>query len=265
MRSSTRFSRRLVTPLLLTLVAASAAPARAAAPDLSAWGGLLGRYYDPAHGMKYGALKAREAATLAEIRRRLATVDVASLSRPDQLAYWINLYNVSVVSIVVDRYPVASIRDLSTDPIVRLNVFKKPTVQVKGGALSLNDVENAKIREGFKDPRIHFAINCAAKSCPPLRTEPYAGARIGEQLDDQARRFLDGPTGVHLEKDGDTLLVHTTKIMGWFGKDFERWSGGQLAFLRAHLPAAEAKRIDDAGGKVKIEYDGYDWKLNDWK
>ena len=72
-------------------------------------------------------------------------VDVAALPRPDQLAYWINLYNVSVVGIVVDNYPVESIRDLSTDPIIRINVFKKPSVAVKGGKMSLNDIENDKV------------------------------------------------------------------------------------------------------------------------
>jgi len=242
-----------------------ATAALAAPPDTAAWGALLARYYDPAHGMKYGDLKAHDAATLEGLRRRLATVDVAALPRTDQLAYWINLYNVSVVATVVERYPVGSIRDLSTDPFIRLNVFKKATIATREGLLSLDQVENAKIRDGFHDPRIHFAINCAARSCPPLRTEPYAGAMISEHLDDQARRFLNGPHGVRLTPDRARLVVHTTKILDWFEKDFVRWGGGVLAFLRRYLPPESVKQIDAAGGNVKIEYDRYDWQLNDWR
>jgi hypothetical protein len=258
-------SQTLKTLCLLLLLAVAVAPsaAMAAAPDYAAWNDLLSRYYDPAKGMSYKALKAKDAQTLAGLRQRLAEVDPGSLSRHDQLAYWINLYNVSVVSIVVDHYPVASIRDISTDPIVRLNVFKKPSVKVKGGAISLNDVENAKIREGFKDPRIHFAINCAAESCPPIRTEAYVGDRVGEQLDDQARKFLNGPHGVHLEKDGDALVVHTTKVMDWFGEDFDKWGGGRLAFLKKYVSPDKRAQIDRAGSGAKLEYDSYSWKLND--
>lgn len=250
--------------LAVLLGAAAAGPAlAAAAPDYAAWNALLARYYDPAKGMNYKALKAHDAPALAALQRRLAEVDPASLSRNDQLAYWINLYNVSVVAVVVEHYPVDSIRDISTDPIIRLNVFKKPYVKAKGGAISLNDVENDRLREGFKDPRIHFAINCAALSCPPIRTEAYVGSRVGEQLDDQARRFLNGPRGVHLEKDGDTLIVHTTKIMDWFGDDFDKWGGGRLAFLKRYVSPETRAEIDRAGGSAKLDYDDYSWKLND--
>lgn len=248
---------------LLGGLALGAAPAVAAPPDYSAWSAVLERHYDPARGMRYAALKARDAATLDQIRRQMATVDVASLSKQDQLAYWINLYNISVVDIVVDAYPVESIRDISTDPIVRLNVFRKPVVAVKGGKLSLDDIENEKIRAAFKDPRIHFAINCAAASCPPIRPEPYVGARIDQQLDDQTRRFLTGKHGVRLTKDGRTLILHTTKIMDWFGEDFDQWGGGKLAFVRRYLPPDQQRQIDAAGKDVEIEYRDYSWKLND--
>ncbi|HEY0782996.1 MAG TPA: DUF547 domain-containing protein, partial [Thermoanaerobaculia bacterium] len=101
--------------------------------------------------------------------------------------------------------------------------------------------------------------------CPPLRTESYAGARLSEQLDEQARRFLNGPHGVRLTQDGDELVVHTTKILDWFEQDFVHWGGGVLTFLRRYLPPDAVKRIDAAHGKVKIEYDRYDWALNDWR
>jgi hypothetical protein len=253
-------------PLLLSLLLLAVTPpqtAAAASPDYSSWQELLSKHYDPAKGMNYKALKAQDAGTLKRLREQMAAVDVKSLPKVDQLAYWINLYNISVVGTVVDSYPIESIKDLSTDPIIRLNIFKKPVVKTREGMLSLNDIENVKIREGFKDPRIHFAINCAAESCPTIRTEPYAGSKVGQQLDDQSSKFLNGPKGVRLEDDSGELTLHTSKVMDWFGEDFQKWGGGQLAFLRKHLSADKVKKIDAAKGKVDIEYDDYSWKLND--
>jgi len=244
-------------------VRAATAPASAGAPDYATWGELLSKYYDPAKGMDYRDLKAKDGKTLESLRHALAQVDPKSLSKKDQLAYWINVYNVNTVATVVESYPVASIRDISTDPLVRLNVFKKDRVPTKGGMISLNDVENDRIRAGFHDPRIHFAINCAAQSCPPIRPEPYTGAKLDEQLDDQARKFLSGPHGVRLEKDGDRVVAHVTKILDWFGEDFDKWAGGKVAFLRKYLPEDKAKQLAAAGSNVKFDYDDYNWKLND--
>jgi Protein of unknown function, DUF547 len=255
--------RRLALALGLVLGLAAALPAAAQAPDYKPWQDLLSKYYDPARGMKYKELKANDKAALDRLRQQMAEVDVQKLPRNDQLAYWINLYNINVVGIVVDHYPVASIRDISTDPVVRLNVFKKDSVRTKQGTMSLNDVENEKIRAGFKDPRIHFAINCAAQSCPPIRSEPYVGARIDQQLDDQTRKFLNGPAGARLEKDGSELDLHVTKILDWFADDFEQWGGGRVAFVRKYLPADKQKQLDAARGKVDLEFDEYSWKLND--
>ncbi|HEX4962551.1 MAG TPA: DUF547 domain-containing protein [Thermoanaerobaculia bacterium] len=250
--------------VVFALLAVLAAPASAAAPpDYTAWGGLLTKYYDPAKGMNYKALKANDKKTLDDLRHQLGTVDVVALSRPDQLAYWINLYNVNVVGVVVDNYPVSSIKDISTDPIIRLNVFKKDVVQTKKGAISLNDVENDKIREGFKDPRIHFAINCAAKSCPPIRTEPYEGAKINDQLDDQVRKFLAGPKGTRLEKNGGELTVHATKILDWFSGDFQKWGSGQINFLKRFVPPDQRRQMDAVGNQIELKFDDYDWNLND--
>jgi hypothetical protein len=252
--------------LALLFLALLAVPAGAALPpDYKAWRELLSKYYDPAKGMNYKALKERDKQTLDDLRRRMAAVDVPTLTRQDQLAYWINLYNISVVGVVVDNYPVESIRDLSTDPIVRLNIFKKPLVDTKRGKISLNDIENEKIRDGFKDPRIHFAINCAAKSCPPIRTEPYVGSRINDQLDDQTRKFLNGPMGVRVERRSGGVVVHTTKVMDWFKEDFRQWGGGrgQVDFIIRYAASDKRKPIEEAGSQVDLKFYDYDWTLND--
>ena len=255
-----------LTLILLGLLAmlGTPVPAGAAAPpDYKVWGDLLAKYYDPAKGMNYKALKAQDKATLDTLRRQMAAVEVQALPRPDQFAYWINLYNISVVGIVVDNYPIESIKDLSTDPIVRLNIFKKPLVDTKRGKVSLNDIENEKIRDGFKDPRIHFAINCAAKSCPSIRPEPFTGSQINQQLDDQTRKFLNGPNGIRVEKKGGGVILHTTKVMDWFGEDFDKWGGGQEAFIIRYASSDKRKQIEEAASQVDIKYDDYSWALND--
>lgn len=254
---------RMRTFALLLMLFAT--PLLAQEPDYKEWNRLLTTYYNPAKGMDYKGLKARDAKALQAVRQQLGAVNVASLNPKQQLAYWINVYNANVVGAVVEGYPVDSIRDLSTDPIIRLNVFKKERVPSGGALLSLDDVEHKKIREAFRDPRIHFAINCAAKSCPPIRPEAFTGARVDAQLDDQARRFLNGPHGVRLQRDGDELDVHLTKIMDWFGDDFDKWGGGKAAFLRKYLPADKQRLLDSARGKLDFEFDDYDWALNDWK
>lgn len=238
--------RTLLAAVLLLLPLAAHAQTE---PDYSAWTQILKSYYDPARGMDYAGLKARDFATVQKIRQQLARAKPLTLSKKQQLAYWINVYNVNTVATILENYPVASIRDISTDPIVRLNVFKKERVQSEGTLISLDTIENERIRDGFHDPRIHFAINCAAKSCPPIRIEAYNGANVDAQLDDQVRKFLAAHVRV---RDG---VVHTTKIMDWFSKDFDDWAGGKLAFLRRYM------KID---GNPDFEYDDYDWALNDW-
>jgi hypothetical protein len=244
----------------LTLAALPAAAVNP--PDYKLWGDLLSKYYDPAKGMDYKGLKANDKKTLDELRNQMAQVDVGALPRTDQLAYWINLYNISVVNVVVEHYPVASIRDISTDFIAHLNVFKKPAAKTRTGTLALETVENEKIRDAFKDARIHFAINCAAKSCPPIRSEPYVGSQLSLQLDDQVRTFVNGPN-VRLESKGGQVVIHTTKIMDWFKDDFEKWSAGRAKFIAHYIAPEKRKQIEAAGNQIELKFDDYDWKLND--
>jgi len=250
--------RRLALGTLFLTASLGAQPA-----DMTQWNRILSSYYNPAHGMDYGRLKAKDAGTVQALRQQMGRVNVAALSPKQQLAHWINVYNVNVVATILERYPVKSIRDLSTDPIIRLNVFKKERVPVGSAKLSLDEVENGKIR-AFKDARIHFAINCAARSCPPIRMEAYVGERLDAQLDDQARAFLNGPHGARFERDGERLTLHLTKIMDWFGGDFDSWGGGRATFVRRYVPA-DKQRMIDLAEKVSFEYDDYDWALNDWK
>jgi hypothetical protein len=238
-----------------------------AEPDYSEWTRILKAYYDPAKGMDYAALKAKDMQTVAKLRADLGKVDAATLNPKQRLAYWMNAYNINTVDLILNNYPLKGIRDLSTDPITRVNVFKKDRVPTPKGMLSLMKVEDDHIREAYKDARIHFAINCAARSCPPMRQEAFTGAQVDAQLDDQVRKFMAGNT-TRVVKDGNGATVTTTKIMSgfpWFGKDFENWAGGRAAFVRKYLPANKAALLPADNKKIDFEYDDYNWALNDAK
>ncbi|MDQ3280664.1 MAG: DUF547 domain-containing protein [Acidobacteriota bacterium] len=247
----------------LFLIAALLVATAAHAQDYSQWNRILATYANPAHGFDYRNLKARDAAALQTLRQQLGRVNVNALNAKQQLAYWINVYNINTVATIVENYPTKSIRDISTDPIIRLNVFKKERVPFGNEKLSLDAVENEKIRGRFKDPRIHFAINCAAKSCPPIRGEAFTGDKLDAQLDDQARAFLNGPHGARFRNKGTTLVITTTKIMDWFSDDFDA-AGGKAAFIRRYV-SPEKQRLIDQAKKVEFEFEEYAWELNEWR
>ena len=223
-------------------------------------------HYDPLKGMDYEGLATRDWAAMKGVVKTLSEVDATRLNRREQLAYYLNLYNATVVNLLMENRQVASIRDLSTDPIIRFNIFRKDLVQMKTGKISLKRLEDEFIREGFKDPRIHFAINCGARSCPPIRMEAFTGSRVDNQLDDQAQSFLALPTlGARLEVKSNGLVVHLTKIMdtgSWFGEDFEQWGGGRVLFLRKYLSAPLQRQLDQYTGRITLQFDTYDWSLN---
>lgn len=242
---------------------------QASEPDYAVWTQVLRTHYDRIEGMDYEGLANKDWSTMKQVVQSMAHVDANRLTRDEQLAYYINLYNATVVNLLMENRQVSSIRDLSTDPIIRFNIFKKDLVQMRGQIISLKRLEDEFIRVRFKDPRIHFAINCGARSCPPIRLEAYTGAGLQAQLDDQTKAFFTHPKlGSQFEKAGDGLLVHVTKIMdtgSWFGEDFEQWGGGRLPFLRKHLQPSQQKVLDAYQGNVKLQFDAYDWGLNRWK
>ena len=127
--------------------------------------------------------------------------------------------------------------------------------------ISLNDLEK-RLREEFKDPRIHFAVNCASRSCPPIRAEPYVAATLDAQLDDATRNYLASPDAVEVidrrrqddDRHGQDLRLVRRRLQGL---------GRPLAFIQKYGPPAAADAI--AGGKAKLEFADYDWSLNSAK
>jgi len=172
-------------------------------------------------------------------------------SRDQQLAYWINAYNAFTVKLIVDHYPVASIKDIKNGiPFVN-TVWDLKFIQIEGATYDLNNIEHGIIRARFEEPRIHFAVNCASKSCPQLRNEAFTAERLDEQLTDQARAFLGDPTKNVITP----TRLQLSRIFQWYRGDFTG-KGSFIDFLNGFSPV----RIDK---EAKIDYLDYDWSLNE--
>lgn len=194
----------------------------------------------------------------AELDRYLAVLsgtDPGDLSRSHQFAFYINAYNAFTVKLILTRYPgINSIKEIGS---FFSNAWSRKFIPLNRFKVSLDHIEHDILRPRFKDPRVHFAINCAARSCPPLSHIPYEGDTLETRLDEQTRRFINDPKNTFLK--GDTLFV--SRIFKWFEDDF---SGNPLGFIRQYADDALKQALDQASarGGIRLEYLHYDWTLN---
>ncbi len=183
-----------------------------------------------------------------QVIRQLSEFPVGRLAnQQEQLAFYINAYNIYAIKMVVDHLPVESIKDIGSwiSP-----VWKKDVGKLAGKVVSLDEIEH-KILRPMGDPRIHMAIVCASVSCPDLRMEPFTASLLDKQLDEQALSFLNNSTK-GLQVKGSRLSA--SKIFDWFGEDFDK-QGGVVAFIRQYRPELP----DNAKLVFGLEYN---WKLN---
>lgn len=184
-------------------------------------------------------------------------------SREEQMAFWMNAYNVFTLKLIADHYPVASINELHSAPgliaatVLGRTVWDRHRFSIGGQTYTLNRIEHEILRGRYQDFRIHGAINCASKSCPPLRPEAYEPARLAAQLDEQMRLFLS--SGFHNRYDAASDTLFLSKIFDWFAGDFER-GGKLLDTIRPFLGEQTRKQI---GPNTRIRYIDYDWALNE--
>ncbi len=172
-------------------------------------------------------------------------------SRDERLAYWINAYNAFTVKLILDHYPVKSIKDIKKGiPFVN-SVWDIKFFEIGGVSYDLNNIEHGILRKEFYEPRIHFAINCASVSCPRLRNEAFNAENIESQLQSQAMSFLSDSGKNQLEADH----IKISKLFSWFKSDFTN-DGSLVDFLNTHGHV----RIDQ---NAKIDYLNYDWNLNE--
>lgn len=207
----------------------------------------------------YKGLKAREAALDAYLAV-LDKTDPASLKREERLALWINAYNAFTLKLILKHTPgIGSIKDIPD----RWNL---EDWSVGGKRVSLDHIEHRILRK-MGDPRIHFAIVCASKSCPDLVSEAYVPERLDAQLSAATRRFLaDTQKGFRsgMKKGllgGKKPVVHVSKILDWFGEDFGKTEGDRLSWIRPYLPDKEQAFLKEHPDPVLEDLD-YDWSLN---
>jgi hypothetical protein len=238
--------------LCAVLFAGWATCTRAAEPDWSRYGELLATYVSPGE-LQGVSLNLVDYAGLArdprfgQVVQQIASYPLASLTTPaERIAFHINAYNILALKMVVDHWPLESIKDVGN--LLR-PVWKRDAGVIDGTAVSLDDVEHGRLRK-MGQPLIHLAIVCASVSCPDLRGEPYRADTLDAQLEDQARRFLANPAkGVRV--DGNT--VHLSKIFDWFGEDFSV-RGGVEKFVRAYR---------DLPTPAELAFDlPYHWEVN---
>lgn len=211
---------------------------------------LLLRIYVEGTRVNYDKFSAnpRDKERLSGYISSLEALDPAAWSDSSALAYWINLYNAATLDIVLERYPVKSIKNIG-------GAFKKKVAQVAGKPLSLDQIENDIIRPRFHDPRVHFALNCAAVSCPPLAPHAYSGSLLSSQLDEACRAALNDSGWVQIGVEE----LRVSKIFDWYRQDFGSAETAVREFIARYRPQ-DREAIMDASRKLK--YLDYDWRLN---
>lgn len=194
----------------------------------------------------YATIKQKHYGDLTAYLDGLAKTDVSKLEKNDQLAYYINLYNASMIRTVCDR-----LKPGYTPSEYDYKVFKEPLVRTGGKTISLNDLENNVIRPTFKDPRIHVALVCGARSCPPILPRAYKGDDLDATLDQNMKNFVNDKFRNPIDESKRTLRL--SHIFDWYADDF----GGKAA-VSAYVGKAAGKDYDG----WKVEFVDYSWELN---
>ena len=238
--------KKVFSVLLLTLALASVCHADAWTEDYSR---LLGKYVT-AHGVKYAAWKAN-AADLAALGK---VVDAIAQEKPsggkdEKLAFYFNAYNANILHGVLEKYPTKSVRDIA--PL--FGFFTQSRITVSGEKMSFNHLEK-DIIHGYGEPRMHFALNCASASCPPLLNHAWTAGNLNADLDKSATAFLnDNKYGVETTDGGKGAAI--SKIFDWYAGDFGGAGPGVLAFINKY-------RKPPLPADAKISIQEYNWSLN---
>lgn len=236
-------------------------PRSIAVIDHSAWDRWLARYVirdlNGVNRVAYAAVGEEGRRELDRYIDRLAAVAISCYRRDEQLAYWINLYNALTVRVVLHHYPVGSIRDIRISPgLFAVGPWGAKLVTVEGERLSLDDIEHRILRPIWRDPRLHYAVNCAFVGCPDLQREAYSGAHVEGQLDAAARNYVNSWRGASFEDDG----LYVSSLYKWYAADFGGSEAGVLAHLRRYATGDTAARLAHTSHIAGYRYD---WDLND--
>lgn len=230
-----------------------AAPATVEAPatvDATAgWDSILRTFVTADGGFRYKALAADEAAMakLSAFTAQVAATDASKFTREEALAFYINAYNATTIAEVLKLWPVTNVLEEN-------GFFDKTKHTVAGESVTLNELETKRIREAFKEPRIHFLVNCASASCPVLVGEAITAANLETLLARQATEYVTRTT-LFKGKKG----IEISSIFDWYKDDFGG-AEGVRAFIAAHVAPEQRELV--ANPATKIGFFNYDWKTN---
>jgi hypothetical protein len=211
---------------------------------------LLGKYVTSG-GVKYAEWKNNPAdmQAIQAVVDGIAKESVSGLDKRQQLAFYINAYNAWILHEALGKYPTKSVKD------ALFTFFTGKRIKVAGQEMSFNALEKDTIRSKFSEPRVHFALNCASRSCPPLNREAFSSAKLEEQLEKLAKGYVNSEKGVRFSDESKTAEL--SKIFDWYKDDF-RAEGGPLPFINK-------RRATPIPNDAKISYQDYDWGLNEAK
>lgn len=202
--------------------------------------------YDTLTGVRYAAWKKdkRDLDKIQAVVDAIAHTKTKGMSKDDQMAFYINAYNAWILHEALLKYPTSSVKDL----FFRFFLDKK--IIVSGQRMSFNHLEKSIIRSKFKTPLVHFALNCASRSCPALYNKPYTGKDIHATLESRAADYVNSESSVRVTKDG----VELSMIFKWYKDDFKK-EGGVIAFINKYRKTPLPKH-------AKISYQDYNWDIN---
>lgn len=231
------------------------------AVDHALWAEILKSYVrsspDGINRFAYGKVSKSARKDLKTYLDAMSKTPVSKLAEREQRAFWANLYNALTIDVVLEHYPVKSIRDISISGLFAIGPWGKKLTGVEGKSLSLDDIEHKILRKVWKDPRVHYSVNCASIGCPNLPVEPFTGAKLEKMLDDGARAFVNHPRGVSVDDRG---RVKASSIYDWFSEDFGSSDANVLAHLRKY---ADKPLADKLAAAKSISSYAYDWSLNE--
>lgn len=252
----------------LALTLSSAFAAGTFKPDHSLLDGVLKDHVK--NGVvNYKAMKSDD--RLKQYIEYIKKVDTAAIAPNERLAFWINAYNAWTLKVVLDNYPLKSIKDLGADLVIgtifKKTIWDKDLVTMNGKTeMSLNDIENDIICE-YRDARIHSSIVCAAKSCPPLRSEAFTGEKLAEQMEEQFRIFLNDEKKNQFDFGKKQLRL--SNIFNWFEGDFKKdigfgkQKGTVVKFIARYVTKETADKLLAMEKDLDIDHLEYDWSLNE--
>ena len=192
---------------------------------------------------------------LDEYLKLLQKISPTDLNSKEQRAFWINLYNSLTIQVVLDHYPVDSIRDIKLSGIFKPGPWKKELVTIESRKLSLDNIEHNILRPIWQDNRIHYAVNCASIGCPNLQNTAFTSTNSDELLEKGAKEYVNHKRGATFKNNG--LLV--SSIYKWFQEDFGDSEAGVLSHLQKYANPELKTKLQ--AYKKSLKYD-YDWSLN---